>query len=152
MTPQQDQQSSGLRTIALSAIEVAEGFNPRADVEGSGVDELARSIERRGMIVPIVVAPAGDGEYRLVDGERRVRAAAKLGLMEVPAIVRVRRSGPAGSRPPVGGRPARGVAGSTAAEPRGRARGDPRPARKASVPFEDVPDPRRETVRAHALA
>ena len=40
------------------------------------------------MIVPIVVAPAGEGEYRLVDGERRVHAATKLGLMEVTAIVR----------------------------------------------------------------
>ncbi len=88
MTPQQDQRSDTLRTLALSAIEVAEGFNPRVDVEGSDVDELARSIDRHGMIVPIVVAPAGEGEYRLVDGERRVRAAAKLGLMEVPAIVR----------------------------------------------------------------
>jgi hypothetical protein len=36
----------------------------------------------------VVVAPAGEGEYRLVDGERRVRAAAKLGLVEIPAVVR----------------------------------------------------------------
>lgn len=88
MTPQQDQQTGSLRTIALSALQVAEGFNPRADVAGSGIDELARSIERRGLIVPVVVAPAGEGEYRLVDGERRVRAAAKLGLVEIPAVVR----------------------------------------------------------------
>ncbi len=40
------------------------------------------------MIVPIVVAPGGGGEYRLIDGERRVRAASKLELMEVPAVVR----------------------------------------------------------------
>src|SRR5215210_839131 len=86
MTPQQEPGTP--RTLALSAIKVAEGFNPRTDVEGSDVDRLARSIERRGMIVPIVVAPAGDGGYRLVDGERRVRAAARLGLMEIPAIVR----------------------------------------------------------------
>ena len=90
MTPQQDQHSTGLQTITLSAIAIAiaEDFNPRGDVEDSGLDELAHSIERRGIIVPIVVAPAGEGEYRLIDGERRMRAAMKLGLVEIPAVVR----------------------------------------------------------------
>lgn len=50
------------------------------------MQELAASIRERGVIVPIKVRPVGD-EYEVVYGHRRVEAARRAGLTEVPAIV-----------------------------------------------------------------
>jgi ParB/RepB/Spo0J family partition protein len=78
-----------LRTIALSAIEVREGFNPREIFDGRELDRLAASIARRGLLQPLVVIPGEDpGAYRLVAGERRYRACFAVGLTEVPVLVR----------------------------------------------------------------
>ena len=55
-----------LRTIALSAIEVREGFNPRENFDGRELDRLAASIARRGLLQPLVVIPGEDpGAYSL---------------------------------------------------------------------------------------
>jgi ParB family chromosome partitioning protein len=54
----------------------------------AALDQLARSIERIGLVQPIVVRPLSDGRYRLIAGERRWRAAQQAGLAELPAIVR----------------------------------------------------------------
>ena len=78
-----------LRTIALSAIAVREGFNPREMFDGRELDRLAASIARRGLLQPLVVVPGEDpGAYRLVAGERRYRACFAVGLTEVPVLVR----------------------------------------------------------------
>ncbi len=51
--------------------------------------ELAASVKQDGVIQPIVVRPAPDGEgYELVAGERRLRAALYAGLETIPALVR----------------------------------------------------------------
>jgi ParB/RepB/Spo0J family partition protein len=50
------------------------------------MEELAQSIKERGVIVPIKVRPNGDG-YEVVYGHRRVEAAHRAGLVEMPAIV-----------------------------------------------------------------
>lgn len=47
------------------------------------VSELAQSIRDNGLIVPIIV----DGQNNLVDGERRLRACASLGVATIPAVV-----------------------------------------------------------------
>ncbi len=85
MTPQQDQRSDTLRTLALSAIEVAEGFNPRVDVEGSDVDELALGLEdavvanqARKELDPIEEAKAF---RRLIDAGKR-GVAQELGVAQ----------------------------------------------------------------------
>jgi ParB family chromosome partitioning protein len=48
---------------------------------------LADSIREQGIVQPLLVRPRGDG-YELIAGERRWRAAQKLGLAEVPVILR----------------------------------------------------------------
>ena len=64
-----------LRTVALSAIEVREGFNPRERFEERGLYRLAASIARRGLLQPLVVRPGGQrGVCELIAGERRYRA------------------------------------------------------------------------------
>ncbi|MGP1353267.1 MAG: ParB/RepB/Spo0J family partition protein [Parasphingopyxis sp.] len=60
---------------------------PRRHFDDEALGELARSIEARGMIQPIVVRPQGT-EYQIVAGERRWRAAQRAQLHQVPVIVR----------------------------------------------------------------
>jgi len=63
--------------------------NPRLNFKEEEIDELCASIqELGGIIVPLVVYPAEQpGNYTLLDGERRLMAAKKLGMKTVPANV-----------------------------------------------------------------
>jgi len=61
---------------------------PRAVFDEEAMAELVASIEEVGLLQPIVVRPAGEGQFELVMGERRWRAAQQAGLATVPAIVR----------------------------------------------------------------
>lgn len=70
-------------TVPLSSIVVDEAFNPHSDVERSELARLTRSIERHGLIQPLVVTPHGDG-YRLIDGDRRYRACGEAKVVEAP--------------------------------------------------------------------
>lgn len=60
---------------------------PRRRFDADRLAELSESIRQQGVIQPIIVRPAGDG-YEIIAGERRLRAAQRAGLTEVPAIVR----------------------------------------------------------------
>jgi ParB/RepB/Spo0J family partition protein len=51
------------------------------------LDELADSIKTYGVLEPILVRPKPSGLYEIVAGERRVKAAEKAGLTEVPVII-----------------------------------------------------------------
>lgn len=57
---------------------------PRMNV--GDLTELTRSIEKRGILEPLLVRPLGDGRFRIIAGERRFRAAMEAGLTEVPCI------------------------------------------------------------------
>lgn len=61
---------------------------PRKEFDDAALQELAESIERSGIIQPLVVRAGEDGRYRLIAGERRFRAAGLAGLQEVPVVVR----------------------------------------------------------------
>lgn len=63
---------------------------PRRSFNEDALDELSRSIAEKGIIQPLILRPdpAQDGQYQIVAGERRWRAAQKAGLHEVPALVR----------------------------------------------------------------
>ena len=52
------------------------------------LEQLARSIEESGVIQPILVRNAPNGRYQIIAGERRFRAAQKIGLSTIPAVVR----------------------------------------------------------------
>lgn len=62
---------------------------PRVHFAEEGLVELAASISEMGVLQPILVRPLEDGEYQLIAGERRWRAAQRAGLTSVPAIVRL---------------------------------------------------------------
>ncbi|GAC1392725.1 MAG: ParB/RepB/Spo0J family partition protein [Candidatus Saccharimonadales bacterium] len=61
---------------------------PRRHFDVHALQELAESIKRYGILQPIIVSPLSSGEYILVAGERRLRAAQLALLTRVPAIVR----------------------------------------------------------------
>ncbi len=61
---------------------------PRQDFDEQALEELAASIREVGLLQPIVVREIGGGDYELIMGERRWRAAQLADLQELPAIVR----------------------------------------------------------------
>jgi len=71
------------RWIPLDEIETNPD-QPRMSV--GDLTELARSIEARGVLEPILVRPLAAGRYRIIAGERRFRAAMEAGLTEIPCI------------------------------------------------------------------
>ena len=62
--------------------------NPRRQFDESDLEDLARSINQHGIVQPIVVRPMGQGNYEIIAGERRWRAAQRAGLVEIPVLVR----------------------------------------------------------------
>jgi ParB family chromosome partitioning protein len=61
---------------------------PRREFDEQAMLELAQSVERDGIIQPIIVRRIAPGDYQIIAGERRWRAASLAGLTEVPVIVR----------------------------------------------------------------
>ena len=60
---------------------------PRIQFDRTGIEELAASIKRHGVLQPIVVSRSGNG-YELVAGHRRVLASRVAGKTTIPAVVR----------------------------------------------------------------
>lgn len=60
---------------------------PRKEFDDSALAELSSSIREKGILQPIVVRMAG-GEYEIIAGERRWRAAQKAGVTKVPIIIK----------------------------------------------------------------
>ena len=63
-------------------------YQPRQEFNDAALDELAASIEQLGIIQPITVRALGEGQFEIISGERRLRAARRAGLGRVPAFVR----------------------------------------------------------------
>lgn len=62
-------------------------LQPRKKFNQDSIDELARSMKKSGVLQPILVVPQED-HYRIILGERRWRAAQKIGLKKIPVIIR----------------------------------------------------------------
>lgn len=62
-------------------------LQPRLKFDKESLDELARSIKESGVLQPVIVVPEGN-HYRIVIGERRWRAAQKIGLRKIPSLIR----------------------------------------------------------------
>ena len=78
-----------LRTLAIDAIRVDDTLNPRSAGDAGKLAELTESIRQHGVLQPILVTPtAEDDAYTVIAGHRRLEAARRAGLAEVPAVVR----------------------------------------------------------------
>ncbi len=77
---------SALAYVPIEAIRYRPGFNVREDIgEKDGTfDSLVSSVKERGILQPVLLRPEGD-LYVIVAGHRRVKAAKRAGLVEVPA-------------------------------------------------------------------
>ncbi len=61
---------------------------PRKIFKEKDLEELSESIKENGIIQPLIVAEMENGQYELIAGERRLRAAKKAGLGQVPVVVK----------------------------------------------------------------
>ena len=79
----------GLDTLYLDQIVPNPG-QPRTHFDDSELDQLADSIRENGVLQPLLVRPApdGSGNYQIIAGERRWRAAQRASCHEVPVIIR----------------------------------------------------------------
>jgi ParB family transcriptional regulator, chromosome partitioning protein len=78
--------TTGTTDIPIARIQV-NPYQPRKHMEEDSLTSLAASIAEHGVIQPIIVSETLEG-YRLVAGERRLRAAILAGLDRIPAVVR----------------------------------------------------------------
>jgi ParB family transcriptional regulator, chromosome partitioning protein len=78
----------GLVELDLEAIR-PNPSQPRRGVDPAGIEALAESVRSTGVVQPVVVRPAPEaGQYELIAGERRWRAAKRAGLDRIAAVVR----------------------------------------------------------------
>ena len=77
------------RRVAIELIRPG-AFQPRRRFVEAELDALAQSIREKGIIQPLLVRPfaGGGAAFELIAGERRWRAAQRVGMHEVPVIVR----------------------------------------------------------------
>ncbi len=80
-------EGSGLRTVDIETVRPC-GKQPRKHFDDARLAELADSIRTQGIIQPLVVRQRTEGDYELIAGERRWRAAQRAGLHQVPVVVR----------------------------------------------------------------
>jgi len=85
--PSVDYGQGNVFSCALERIVPQKG-QPRQHFASEKLDELAQSIKEHGLIEPLVVRRRGEGEFELIAGERRWRAAQRAGLREVLVVVR----------------------------------------------------------------
>ena len=78
---------SDLQRIRIRDVE-PNHFQPRRTFTEADLSELEASIRANGLLQPITVRPKGEGRWELVAGERRLRAASRIGWTEIPAVVR----------------------------------------------------------------
>jgi ParB family chromosome partitioning protein len=79
---------AAMTEIPVEAIK-ASPSQPRRRFDDADIEELAASIREKGVLQPILVRPAVfAGEYEIVAGERRWRAAVRTGVRTIPALVR----------------------------------------------------------------
>lgn len=63
-------------------------WQPRSNISEEALSDLINSIKERGILLPLIVTEEKPGEYQIIAGERRLRAAKALGLGTVPVVVK----------------------------------------------------------------
>lgn len=82
---------AGVHDIAIELL-TPDPFQPRLEFKDSAIQELANSIQLHGVLTPLLVrpmqGPGSRGRFWIVAGERRYRAAQRLGLETLPCRIR----------------------------------------------------------------
>jgi ParB family chromosome partitioning protein len=82
------EQGSQLQELPVASIE-PNRRQPREHFDEESLASLAASIREVGVLQPVLVREIGEGNFELIAGERRWRAARRAGLQTIPALVRV---------------------------------------------------------------
>jgi ParB family chromosome partitioning protein len=82
-----EQSDQPLNALAIGLLRPGR-YQPRTRMDPGSIGELAESLKAQGMIQPILVRPIDGGQYEIIAGERRWRAAQLAGFKEVPVVVR----------------------------------------------------------------
>ncbi|WP_373502512.1 ParB/RepB/Spo0J family partition protein [Aestuariivirga sp.] len=81
------QDARSLRHMPIELLRASPN-NPRKHFAEADLEDLSRSIREKGLLQPIVVRPLPQGEYEIVAGERRWRAAQRAAIHDVPVLIR----------------------------------------------------------------
>lgn len=87
LKPQAVEAATGVMRLPLENIET-NPKQPRRDFDEASLQELANSITLHDIIQPVTVSKLHGNKYRLISGERRLRAAKIAGLKDIPAYIR----------------------------------------------------------------
>ena len=87
LSPSNDSVVGNVVELTLDQIEV-NPFQPRTNFNQESIEDLAISIQALGVIQPITVRKIENGTFQLVSGERRLRAAKRVGLSKIPSFIR----------------------------------------------------------------
>jgi ParB family chromosome partitioning protein len=87
LKPQAVEAATNVLRLPIENIET-NPKQPRRDFDEHTLQELAHSIKMHDLIQPVTVSKLHGNKYRLISGERRVRAAKMAGLKDVPAYIR----------------------------------------------------------------
>lgn len=79
--------SEDISTLRISEIEPNKN-QPRKSFNNETLKQLADSIREHGVLQPLIVRSIASGDYMIIAGERRWRAAKMAGLSEIPVIIR----------------------------------------------------------------
>ena len=79
-----EERKGGAQQIPLSKIK-PNPYQPRKTFRAEDLQELVASVKEKGVLQPIVVRRKGDS-WEIIAGERRFRAAQKLGFLTIPAV------------------------------------------------------------------
>jgi ParB family chromosome partitioning protein len=86
VTREAAEEAGALRELPVSSLR-PNPYQPRTRLDEAALAELTDSIEASGLLQPVIVRPRGGG-YEIIAGERRWRAAERLGWTRIPAVVR----------------------------------------------------------------
>lgn len=81
-----DQPDQSVQTTAIEQIHLP-AKQPRRFFDPDKLAQLVQSVKEHGILEPLLVRPLENGNYELVAGERRLRAAREAGLSDVPIVV-----------------------------------------------------------------
>ena len=83
----EDTSNGSLQNLPIEFLQRGK-YQPRRDLDPDALNELASSIEKQGVMQPIVVRKINSDKYEIVAGERRWRATQIAGLEFIPAVVK----------------------------------------------------------------
>ena len=82
-------EEAGARLTELSVEQLRPGkYQPRTHMDPESIASLSASIKSQGLMSPLIVRSVGEGQWEIIAGERRFRAAKLAGLTKVPVIIR----------------------------------------------------------------